>query len=163
MVGLSARADQPRAGGLERQTRPSDVEDRFRDGLRTFALASLLGTICTLIYASLPAVATAIAVGFFTLVVAHYLVDAKVQGTAPALWSRCSPCSARPSAYGSSRNSGPQRYTSVVLPAFCSSNNTPRTSPATMWLASALTTRSDERTRLPWASKSNETRLLNWF
>ena len=46
--------------GLERQTHQMD-DDRVRNGIRTFALASLLGTVCALLYGWFPAVATAIA------------------------------------------------------------------------------------------------------
>lgn len=65
--------------GLERQTHQTD-DDRVRNGIRTFALASLLGTTATLVYPIGVAISTVLGLGFMGLIVAHYLTDAKYQG-----------------------------------------------------------------------------------
>lgn len=61
--------------GLERQAQQSS-EGRDVSGVRTFALASLLGTTCALVYAFAPALAAIMAVGFLLLIGSHYVIDA---------------------------------------------------------------------------------------
>lgn len=69
--------------GLERQSQKAD--DPQRSGIRTFALASLLGTSAALLYPTTPALSVVLGVGLLGLLGLHYFQDATLREKAPGI------------------------------------------------------------------------------
>jgi uncharacterized membrane protein (DUF4010 family) len=69
--------------GLERQSQKAD--DPQRSGIRTFALASLLGTAAALLYDGFPALSVVLGVGLLGFLGLHYFQDAQLRGKAPGI------------------------------------------------------------------------------
>ena len=70
--------------GLERQAQRGD-DDRVRNGIRTFALSSLLGTVAALLHPIGPVLSAIVGVGFLALVVSYYVLDARFKGVATGI------------------------------------------------------------------------------